>query len=267
MLSERCEKRNLLHKGIPIKNAAEQRNCLKRNTVNLGIVCPMANEGDQAVRFCQAVLAQSSGFQKVTFFAVFDRANKDESLEAMRALERTERRLRVVWAPEDRCVVDAYLRGYKEALDDGCDWILEIDAGFSHQPTDIPQFFDAMEKGLDCVFGSRFIGRFEKTSLKRHLVSWGGTRLANLLLGTRQTDMTSGFELFSRDTLSMVLSRGIHSRAHFFQTEIKTYCRKLKFVEVPIIYRSASPRLGSSSLKEAFAQLWRLFKLRLKEQL
>ena len=79
--------------------------------------------------------------------------------------------------------------------------------------------------------------------------------------------MTSGFELFSRETLCMVLDRGIHSRAHFFQTEIKTYCRNLKFVEVPITYRSASPRLGLSALKEAFRQLWRLFQLRLKEQL
>jgi dolichol-phosphate mannosyltransferase len=227
----------------------------------------MANEGDDAVSFCQAVLEQCGGFRRVTFFAVFDRVTKDSSLDQMRALERTEPRLSVVWAPENRCVVDAYLRGYKEALASECDWILEIDAGFSHQPEDIPQFFNAMDQGLDCVFGSRFIGRFEKSSFKRHFVSWGGTLLANLLLGTRQTDMTSGFELFSRQTLGAVLDKGIQSRAHFFQTEIKTHCRKLKFVEVPITYRAASPRLGSSAVKEAFVQLWRLFQLRIKEQL
>ncbi|MGA2351371.1 MAG: glycosyltransferase [Terracidiphilus sp.] len=243
------------------------RTMLSRNAMELGIVCPMANEGDKAVAFCRAVLEQCAGFKKVTFFAVFDRVTKDSSLDQMRALEVTEPCLRVVWAPEDRCVVDAYLRGYKEALDAGCDWILEIDAGFSHQPSDIPQFFNAMEQGMDCVFGSRFIGHFEKSSLKRRFVSWGGTALANLLLGTRQTDMTSGFELFSRPTLCMVIGRGIQSRAHFFQTEIKTYCRKLKFVEVPITYRAASPRLGSSALKEAFRQLWRLFQLRLEGQL
>ena len=227
----------------------------------------MANEGDKAVAFCKEVLQQCLGFKEVTFFAVFDRVNKDSSLDQMRELEQTEPRLRVLWAPENRCVVDAYLRGYKEALDSGCDWILEIDAGFSHQPTDIPQFFDAMEQGMDCVFGSRFIGRFEKSSLKRRFVSWGGTVLTNLLLGTRQTDMTSGFELFSRDTLTMAINRGIQSRAHFFQTEIKTYCRNLKFVEVPITYRAASPRLGMKAVKEAFWQLWRLFQLRLKEQM
>jgi dolichol-phosphate mannosyltransferase len=227
----------------------------------------MANEGDLATVFCQEVLKNCPGFKKVTFFAVFDRVTKDESLDRMRELESSEPRLRVVWAPENRCVVDAYMRGFKEALAAGCDWILEIDAGFSHQPADIPQFFDAMEQGMDCVFASRSLGRFKDSSLKRRFVSWGGTVLANLLLGTRQTDMTSGFELFTARTLRMVLDRGIQSRAHFFQTEIKTYCRNLRFVEVPITYRAASPRLGSSAIAEAFQQLWRLFRLRLKEQL
>jgi len=239
----------------------------RRGAVELGIVCPMANEGDDAVAFCKEVLEHCSGFKKVIFFAVFDRVTKDSSLDQMRELERIEPRLCVVWAPENRCVVDAYLRGYKEALESGSDWILEIDAGFSHQPRDIPQFFDAMEEGMDCVFGSRSLGSFKDSSMKRRLVSGGGTKLANLLLGTRQTDMTSGFELFSRETLSLVLGRGIQSRAHFFQTEIKTYCRNLRFVEVPINYRAASPRLSSSALADAFKQLWRLVQLRLEGHL
>jgi dolichol-phosphate mannosyltransferase len=249
------------------ERVSAERAMLKRTAAALGIVCPMANEGDGAVPFCKAVLEHCLGFKKVIFLAVFDRVTKDSSLEQMRELERTEPRLRVVWAPDDRCVVDAYLRGYKEALDAGCDWILEIDAGFSHQPRDIPQFFDAMEEGMDCVFGSRSLGSFKDSSMRRRLVSGGGTTLANLLLGTRQTDMTSGFELFSRETLSMVMGRGIQSRAHFFQTEIKTYCRHLRFVEVPITYRAASPRLGTSALADAFKQLWRLFQLRLQGHL
>jgi len=238
-----------------------------RNTISLGIVCPMANEGADAVRFCKAVLSQCSGFRTVRFFAIFDRVTKDSSHDQMRELEQIEPRLRVVWAPEDRCVVDAYLRGYQEALEAGCDWILEIDAGFSHRPEEIPQFFRAMEEGMDCVFGSRSLGRFDRSPWRRRLVSQGGTALTNLLLGTRQTDMTSGFELFTRDTLTEVLKRGIQSRANFFQTEIKTYCRRLNFVEVPITYTTDCARISSSALLDAFKQLLRLFQLRLKGQL
>jgi dolichol-phosphate mannosyltransferase len=65
----------------------------------------------------------------------------------------------------------------------------------------------------------------------------------------------------------MVIARGIQSKAHFFQTEIKAYCRNQKFVEVPITYRSASARLGLPAIKDAFRQLGRLFFLHLRGQL
>lgn len=240
---------------------------LGKSAIRLGVVCPMANVGDGAVQFCKAVLKECAGFKSVQFFAIFDRVTRDSSCERMREFERIEPRLRVVWAPENRCVADAYLRGYREALNAGCDWILEIDAGFSHLPKEIPQFFDAMEKGADCVFGSRALGRFDRSRLWRRIVSQGGTVLANFLLGTRQTDMTSGFELFSRETLTGLMDRGIRSRAHFFQTEIKTYCRNLRFVEVPITYRTDGHSVGSTALRDAFTQLARLFRLRLTGKL
>lgn len=233
-------------------------------SVRLGIACPMANEGSDAVPFAQQVLAQCAGFLHVQFFAVLDRVTTDNTLDLLSAYAHQEPRLVVVWAPENRCVVDAYVRGYREALDAGSDWILEIDAGFSHQPADIPQFFAAMRKGYDCVFGSRFMpgGSIRHSSLKRHFISRVGTLLTNLLIGTRLTDMTSGFEMFSRTALEMVLQRGIRSRAHFFQTEIKIHCRHLNIIEVPILYQAASPRLGLGALKEALVQLWVMYRLR-----
>jgi len=229
----------------------------------------MANEGADGVRFVDAVLAQTAGFGHVEFLAVLDDATKDNTRELLEGHAQREPRLRVIWAPENRCVVDAYLRGYREALASGADWILEIDAGFSHDPADIPRFWDEMRRGYDCVFGTRFSkgGRILDSSLKRYWVSRGGSLLTNLLLGTRLADMTSGFELFTRDALQMVLDRGIQSRAHFFQTEIKTFCRHLRITEVPITYRSASPRLSQSAVDEAFSQLWRLFRLRLAGRL
>lgn len=227
---------------------------------HLGIVCPMANEGPNAVRFVRDVLAQCSRLERVAFFAVLDNATNDNSVELLRQYEASDARLQMVWAPENRTVVDAYVRGYREALAAGCDWILEIDAGYSHQPSEVPRFLEKLGDGYDCLFGSRFMpgGSIAGKSVKRYLVSRGGTILSNLLLGTRQTDMTSGFELFSRKALEMVLARGIQSRAHFFQTEIKYHCRNLKYLEIPISYNSPSPRLGSSSLTDAIRQLRRL---------
>lgn len=241
----------------------------KFSRVRLGVVCPMANERDSAERFVGEVLAacEPFAFASVTFFAVLDRVSKDGTLDLLRAREATEPRLRVVWAPENRSVVDAYLRGYREALDAGCDWVLEIDAGYSHQPSDVPAFFEKMAEGHDCVFGTRFAhgGRITESSFKRRLISRGGTALTNLLLGTKLSDMTSGFELFSRAALQEVLEKGIHSRGHFFQTEIKAHCQPLRVAEVPIHYRAASDSVNNDVLKDALRNLWRLFRARLAE--
>lgn len=231
--------------------------------VKLAIVCPMANEGEASREFAAAVLGKCQGFREVTFFTVLDKVTRDNTLQVLQEMERVEPRLKIIWAPENTCVVDAYVRGYREAIHAGADWILEIDAGFSHLPDEIPQFFDAMQRGYDCVFGSRFMkGAAFTGSNKRYVVSRGGTILTNLLLGTKQTDMTSGFELFTRAALEMVLERGIHSRGNFFQTEIKIHCRNLRFVEVPIHYRVYNPNLGGAAVPDSFRQLWRLFRLR-----
>ena len=237
--------------------------------VNLGVVCPMANERERAVEFIDAVLAQCDGFKEVAFFAVLDNVSIDGTVEILRELENQQPKLRMVWSPENKCVVDAYVRGYKEALNAGCDWILEIDASFSHQPCEIPQFFEKMLAGYDCVFGSRFCegGSMVESSLKRRLISRGGSIIANLLLGMKLKDMTSGFELFTHQALETVLEKGIKSKAHFFQTEIKVYCRNLKIIELPITYRAPTASVNNAVLRDALVNLSRLFLLRLRGRL
>src|SRR5712692_2687848 len=113
---------------------------LQSANIDLGIVCPMANESGTAIQFVNDVLrqCQSESLRSVTFFAVLDHASKDGTLELLRDLAKRQTQLRVIWAPQNRSVVDAYIRGYREAINSGCDWILEIDAGYSHQPSEIP---------------------------------------------------------------------------------------------------------------------------------
>jgi dolichol-phosphate mannosyltransferase len=231
----------------------------------------MANEGATAVAFVCDVLAQceAAGFRAVTMFCVVDEVSRDDTFEQLRRLECDRRELRVVWAPENRTVVDAYVRGYNAALAAACDWILEIDAGYSHQPSDLPKFFARMKEGYACVFGSRFCpgGRIVNSSSRRWVLSRGGSLLANAVLGTRLTDMTGGFELFSRPVLERVLRKGIRSRGPFFQTEIKAYCRSVRVVEVPIEYRAASHRIDAAMLADAVLNLGRLTMLRLTHRL
>jgi len=237
--------------------------------VCLGIVCPMANERSTAVVFVNSVLEQCRDFCSVKFFAVFDNACTDGTFDLLRQSQNKLPQLQVIWAPENKCVVDGYIRGYLEALNAGCHWILEIDAGFSHQPSEIPRFFDKMSQGYDCIFGSRFCkgGKFTEAPLSRHLISRWGSIITNILMGTKLTDMTSGFELFTNAALKRVLEKGIRSRGHFFQTEIKVYCRNLRITEVPIHYRAPSQNVDTTIIMDALVNLFRLFRKRLAGKL
>lgn len=225
--------------------------------MRLGVTVPLANEADTVDEFLSRVLAQLTAKDGV--FCVVDNASKDQTRQRVESWAAREPRVRLVWAPENRCVVDAYFRGYRAALEAGCLWVLEMDGGLSHLPEEISGFVRAMEEGRDYVGGCRFMaGGGYSGRLARRFISWGGTLLANLLLGTRMRDMTSGFECFSRRALETVLRRGVRSRAHFFQTEIKFLLRHCNWVEVPIHYRNPSKSVGSASLKEALRNLWAL---------
>jgi dolichol-phosphate mannosyltransferase len=115
------------------------------------------------------------------------------------------------------------------------------------------------------VFGSRFGpgGSLSDSSKARYLISWGGTFVTNMVLGTQLNDMTSGFQLFTTQALQEIIDRGIESRGPFFQTEMKTYARRMKIAEAPIHYRAASHNVGGKHIGDAFKNLWRLFSMRL----
>lgn len=234
--------------------------------INLGIVCPMANEQDTAEPFILDVFStcRHFNFNSVKFYAILDNACTDRTIDIVREMSKREDALQFVYAPENKCVVDAYIRGYHEALSIGSNWILEIDAGYSHQPADIPQFFQTMLQGYDCVFGSRFCpgGKIMRSSKSRYLISRGGSILANILLGTKLCDMTSGFELFTQQALREILDSGISSNGPFFQTEIRFYAHRFKIAEVPIHYERAGHKIGSAAILDSFYHLYRLFRLR-----
>jgi len=223
----------------------------------LGVAVPLANEGATVADFLQRVVRQLAAGDRV--FCVVDRASTDDTRSKVEAASRDDGRIVLVWAPENTCVVDAYFQGYRAALEANCEWILEMDGGLSHLPEEIPRFVAAMESGVDFAAGSRFVaqGSFRGT-WRRRLVSWGGTRLVNLMLATRMRDMTSGFECFTRTAMEVVVRKGVRSRAHFFQTEIRYMLRDCEWVEVPITYSCPSNRLGGAPIREALRNLWLL---------
>jgi hypothetical protein len=225
--------------------------------MRLGLAIPLANEEHSITELLDRTLFQLGSDDRV--FCVLDNVSKDRTREMIAERAGRDPRVVLVWAPENRCVVDAYFRGYRTALAAGCRWILEMDGGLSHQPEEIPLFIREMEKGYDYVGGCRFMEPGGYTGpWSRYIISRGGGVLSNLLLGTHMRDMTGGFECFNRRALEAVLTHGVRSRAHFFQTEIKVLMHQFNWTEVPIHYKNPSKSVGKASLKEAFRNLWEL---------
>jgi dolichol-phosphate mannosyltransferase len=224
---------------------------------NWAVVVPMANEEAEFAEFTDALERVLDRLQSGKVFFVVDNVSKDQTLDLCNALAAADNRFVSVWAPENRNVVDAYLRGYREAYDAGYEFIIEMDAGLSHDPESLPLFLGNLNQGYECVFGSRFIagGSMGDSPFKRRMLSRVGTILSNTLLGTRLHDMTSGYQGFRRDVVGAFLKYPLRSKAHFYQTELRYLLRKRKAIEVPIRYKAPSPRVSRGAIKNSIETL------------
>jgi dolichol-phosphate mannosyltransferase len=129
----------------------------------------------------------------------------------------------------------AYLAGFRRALEEGAEYVLEMDCDFSHDPADVPRLLAAMDDGADLALGSRYVpgGGTENWGLLRRIVSAGGSLYARVLLGLRIRDVTGGFKCYERIDLD-----AIHSKGYAFQIEgtYRTIRAGFKVVEVPITF-------------------------------
>lgn len=226
---------------------------------SLGLVLPLANESGTVRQLLEAILVYLNDYDRI--YCVTDGASKDNTRALIQMAADDDSRICGVWSPENRCVVDAYFSGYRAAFDAGHSWILEMDGGFSHDPAQIPQFLDGLHAGHAFVGGSRFMpGGAHHGPWSRQFISWGGSRLASRVLRCPMTDMTSGYEAFTRDALQIILDRGVRSRANFFQTEIRYQMSRLNWTEIPIIYRNNQPSVGGETIWESFRVLYALYR-------
>lgn len=235
---------------------------------NFGVVIPMANESADFDKFVSALQNTLDWIGSGSIYFIVDKVSKDNTLELCQNLSEKDDRFHVIWAPENKNVVDAYLRGYREALKNGHDIIIEMDAGLSHDPRALPMFLRVLNEGNECAFGSRFIngGSIWDSNWKRTFLSKSGTYLSNILLGTKMYDMTSGFQGFHANIVQKFIDYGLLSKAHFYQTELRYLLRKTRYAEIPIHYRAPSPSVSKNAIKNSFSVLFHYFGLRLKRK-
>jgi dolichol-phosphate mannosyltransferase len=160
----------------------------------------------------------------------------------------------------------AYLAGFRRALADGAELVLEMDCDFSHDPKDVPRLIAAVEDGADLALGSRYVdgGSVGNWGLVRRFVSRGGSIYAQVLIGTRIRDLTGGFKCYRRAVLERIDLAAIASRGYAFQIETTYRALRAGFrvVEVPI--RFVDREAGGSKMSRAIVleAIWKVPALR-----
>ena len=160
----------------------------------------------------------------------------------------------------------AYLAGFRRALADGADLVLEMDCDFSHSPDDVPRLLAAAEEA-DLVLGSRYVpgGSIGNWGLVRRFVSAGGSFYARVLLGSRVRDLTGGFKCYRRQVLETIDLDAIESKGYAFQIETTYRATRAGFrvVEVPIHFVDREE--GGSKMSRAIVAeaVWKVPALRL----
>ncbi len=152
----------------------------------------------------------------------------------------------------------AYVFGFKWAIDKKYDYIFEMDADFSHNPTDLEKLYLACENGADVAIGSRYITGVNVVNwpLSRVLLSFFASFYVKKITGMKIHDATAGFMCYRRNVLETINLDKIKFIGYAFQIEMKyrAYCKKLKIVEVPIIFTDRTmgqSKMSNSIIKEA----------------
>ncbi len=163
----------------------------------------------------------------------------------------------------------AYVSGFKEALNRQADYIFEMDADLSHDPKYLPNFLEKI-KDCDLVLGSRYIkgGGVSNWNLARRLISRFGNIYARLILGLPYRDLTGGFKCYRRQVLENIGLDDLSSVGYNFQIETtyKAHKKGYKIEETPIVFTERAEGSSKFSLKIIFESFWKVLKLKLDEK-
>lgn len=158
----------------------------------------------------------------------------------------------------------AYIAGFRYAIEKKYDYIFEMDADFSHNPKEIPNFLREL-KEHDLVIGSRYISGVNVVNwpLRRLILSYGANLYTRIITGLPVKDATGGYKAFRRKVLEHINLDFIRSNGYSFQVEVnyKSYVRGFSIKEIPIIFvdrTRGESKMSSGIIQEALFMVWKL---------
>lgn len=224
------------------------------------VVIPTYNEKDNVRALSSAVLAQHPDL-RILFV---DDNSPDGTGSIIDELVTENDRVHVLHRSGKLGLGSAYREGFKAALSKGADYLLEMDADFSHDPAVLPLFLSAIEES-DLVVGSRYLNGVSVVNwpIRRLILSYFASVYARWVTGLELRDCTSGFKCFRRSTIEAIDLSRVKSDGYSFQIEMNYRCMEKGFriTEIPIIFidrHAGSSKMSGTIVREAVIMVWKL---------
>jgi dolichol-phosphate mannosyltransferase len=223
------------------------------------VVIPTYNEHDTIGPLIQQILAHPH-FRVL----VVDDNSPDGTGDLVNTLAQDEPRVGLLARPGKQGLGTAYLAGFRRALEEGAQFIFEMDADFSHDPSYLPLLREAADR-YDLVLGSRYVpgGGTTDWGYMRQFISRGGNLYAGIILGLPVVDATGGFRCYRREVLETIPLDSVRSNGYSFQIEMvyRTLRAGFRIGEIPIIFpdrRVGQSKMSRRIVVEALINVWRL---------
>lgn len=202
------------------------------------VIIPTYNEVENIKLIITAIFDTSDQFN----ILIVDDNSPDGTANVVRSLQKKNTNRLFLESRKGKLGLGtAYIHGFKWALKNRYDYIFEMDADFSHDPTDLPKLLEILtSKSLDMVIGSRYIKGVNVVNwpMSRVLLSYGASKYVNLITGMPIHDTTAGFVGYSNRLLNSFNFDDIRFVGYAFQIEMKfkAYLMGAKYQEIPVIF-------------------------------
>jgi dolichol-phosphate mannosyltransferase len=227
------------------------------------VVIPTYNEAANLPNLVPQVLQQDPRLEVL----VVDDASPDGTGRLADALAAQEPRVHVLHRAGKLGLGTAYLTGFRWALERGYDFVFEMDADFSHDPSRLPLFLKEAERA-DLVLGSRYLGgrvTVVNWPIGRLMLSYWANVYARWVTGLRIWDLTGGFKCFRRSVLQAIDLSRVQSNGYAFQIEmsVRAWRKGFRLAEVPIVFVDRTEGQSKMNRKIVREAIWIVPRLRL----
>jgi dolichol-phosphate mannosyltransferase len=224
------------------------------------VIIPTYNEQENVRGIVEMVLRQTSSIHVL----IVDDNSPDGTGNIVQDMMRSQPRLHLLRRSGKLGLGTAYIAGFKWGLAQGYDFLIEMDADFSHDPNEVPHLLNKAEEA-DLVLGSRYANgiRVINWPLPRLVLSKGAALYVRLITGLPVTDPTGGFKCFRRAVLESIDLDAVRSNGYAFQVEMtyKAWMKGFRVAEVPITFvdrYAGQSKMSSGIVREALWMVWLL---------